>query len=423
MSLESLGPRRRLRAGEDHRASLPISVEALVPLCGGLGLVYGMLIPLHLLQLDGRARVLMAVADALLAAFFLAQRQLLLKGGISPSRVRLLAAANIGLPYLSVLLLFFLEPDPSWTGFVLIILIGCGALFLSLRWLVVSAAVISTSWPAILLTTTPWIPDLQFAAVLLTAVTLAGAIFASRRRAVQASAVALARAREEIRQRQATERELEVLSRAVEQSSSVVLITDPEADITYVNPKFTEVTGYEAQEVLGHNPRILKFGETPPEVYADLWQTLKNGDAWQGEFKNTTKSGEPYWVLASISPIQDDAGHVINYVGVQEDITARKRAEETLVKAQRLEAVGRLVSGIAHDFNNLLTSILGFSEMAASELDRQKCVLPALPRAGDLGRRDRGVAHPPASRRWPTAGPAATDPRLELRAARRQESC
>jgi PAS domain S-box-containing protein len=336
---------------------LPVSVEALVPLCSGLICIYGLLIPLHLLQLEGRAGMLMALVDGLLVAFFLAQRQALLKGGISRRQVRVLAAADLGLPYLSVLLLFLLKPDPTWTGFVLVILIGSGAFLLSLRWFVVAGAAISVSWVSILVLVMPGGDGLQLAAVLLTSICLAAAVFVSRRRNLLAG---LER-----------ERALGVLSRAVEQSSSVVLITNPEGNITYVNPKFTEVTGYEAGEVDGRNPRILKSGETSPDVYSALWNTLERGDAWHGEFKNITKSGEPYWALASISPMLDDEGHVVSYVGVQEDITARKKAEEALVGSQRLEAVGRLVSGIAHDFNNLLTSILGFSEIAASELGEE----------------------------------------------------
>ncbi len=339
---------------------LPVSVEALIPLCSGLVFIYGLLIPFHLLELESPAGMIMALVDGLLAAFFLAQRRALLKGGISSRQVRAIAATDIGLPYLSVLLLFLLkldqdlEPDPTLTGFVLVILVGSGAFLLSLRWFVVAVATISVSWGSLLLTVTPEVYGLQFLAVLLTSVCLAAAVFISRRRNLLAG---LER-----------ERTLGVLSRAVEQSSSVVLITNPEGDITYVNPKFTEVTGYEPDEVLGRNPRILKSGDTSPDVYTALWDTLKRGDAWHGEFKNTTKSGEPYWALASISPTLDEEGQVVNYVGVQEDITGRKRSEEVLVKAQRLEAIGRLVSGIAHDFNNLLTSILGFSEIAASEL-------------------------------------------------------
>jgi PAS domain S-box-containing protein len=126
------------------------------------------------------------------------------------------------------------------------------------------------------------------------------------------------------------------LSRAVEQSPAVIMITDLSGSIEYVNPKFTELTGYSLEEVRGRNPRLLKSGETPPQEYRRLWKTISQGGEWQGELHNRKKTGELYWEYASISPIVDDAGHPTHFLAVKEDITQRKEAEEILRRQSSL---------------------------------------------------------------------------------------
>lgn len=120
------------------------------------------------------------------------------------------------------------------------------------------------------------------------------------------------------------------LTKILEQSPTSIVITDPTGAIEYVNPKFCAVTGYTREEVHGKNPRILKSGRSSPDEYRDLWETIKAGREWRGEFCNKKKSGEIYWELASISPVRDDQGHIIHFVSVKEDITARKHMEEEL---------------------------------------------------------------------------------------------
>ena len=93
-----------------------------------------------------------------------------------------------------------------------------------------------------------------------------------------------------------TENRLQQLSRVVEQSPVMVVITDLDGKIQYVNPKFTQVTGYSAREVAGRNPRMLKSGELPPDVYRELWETISGGGEWQGEYHNKKKDGQLYWV-------------------------------------------------------------------------------------------------------------------------------
>ena len=131
-----------------------------------------------------------------------------------------------------------------------------------------------------------------------------------------------------------------------------------EGTIEYVNPKFTELTGYTSAEAVGQNPRLLKSGQTPPEYYAELWNTIRSGGVWRGELLNRKKNGELYWEFASIAPVKDGQT-ITNFVAVMEDITAHREREEQLRQAQKMEAVGQLTGGIAHDFNNLLAIVIG----------------------------------------------------------------
>lgn len=124
--------------------------------------------------------------------------------------------------------------------------------------------------------------------------------------------------------------EIRKLSAAVEQSPASVVITDVEGRIEYVNPKFTRVTGYSVAETIGQNPRILKSGSQSAAVYRELWQTIKAGQEWRGEFHNQKKNGELFWEYASISPIRSPLGVITHFVAVKEDITERKLAEEKL---------------------------------------------------------------------------------------------
>jgi PAS domain S-box-containing protein len=126
----------------------------------------------------------------------------------------------------------------------------------------------------------------------------------------------------------AAERELRKMSTVVEQNPVSIVITDPEGNIEYVNPKFCNITGYKREELTGKNPRILSSGEMPAYEYDELWKTIKAGKIWKGEFHNRRKSGQLYWESASISPIVDEKGEITHFVGIKEDITERKRSEQ-----------------------------------------------------------------------------------------------
>ena len=134
----------------------------------------------------------------------------------------------------------------------------------------------------------------------------------------------------EVSERERIANDLRKLSQAVEQSPTSIVITDLQGTITYVNPRFTQVTGYSFEEAVGKNPRILKTGLTPKNTHESMWATLKAGKEWRGEFVNRKRDGTIYYESATIAPIASPAGVITHYVAVKEDITERKRLESEL---------------------------------------------------------------------------------------------
>ncbi len=127
---------------------------------------------------------------------------------------------------------------------------------------------------------------------------------------------------------------LRQLSQAVEQSPSSIVITDLAGRIEYVNPKFTELTGYSSEEVINQNPRILQSGSTKPETYKQLWKAITSGREWRGEFQNKKKNGELYWESVVIAPVIDDDRKSTHYLAIKEDITERKQIENLLQESE-----------------------------------------------------------------------------------------
>lgn len=138
----------------------------------------------------------------------------------------------------------------------------------------------------------------------------------------------------DITARARAEDSLRLFSQGVEQSASSILITDADGVIEYVNRKFCEVSGFEKEEALGMKPSMLKSGRLPEQSYRELWETITAGREWHGEFYNKRKDGSYFWESALISPICDQHGKVTHYLGVKEEITARKNAERQLIKNQ-----------------------------------------------------------------------------------------
>ncbi len=201
--------------------------------------------------------------------------------------------------------------------------------------------------------------------------------------------------------------EQQFLTQIIEQNPAAIVITDPDGWITYVNPRFCEVTGYQFVEALGQNPRILQ-GEKRYTDYREMWRTLNTGKQWRGEFHNKKKNGEFFWELALISPLFDSNGRISHFLAIKEDITERKRIDEQLqrtvaqatqlaahmeiqnaeiemqrqeldtaystlksaqsqmLQREKMASIGQLAAGVAHEINNPL----GFIASNLKSLDK-----------------------------------------------------
>ncbi len=158
----------------------------------------------------------------------------------------------------------------------------------------------------------------------------------------------------EIRRKNRIQQEQERLITAIEHMAEAVVITDLIPHILYVNPSFSTMTGYSTAEVVGKNPNLLQSGHLGRALYRDMWQTITNGNVWQGRFINRTKEGAIYQANATISPVKNDEGEIVNYVCIQRDVTQELAIEQQLLQSNKLEAIGTLAAGIAHEINTPL---------------------------------------------------------------------
>jgi len=133
-------------------------------------------------------------------------------------------------------------------------------------------------------------------------------------------------------QHKQTENNHHILSYAINQTASVVMITDKNGLIEYVNQRFCKITGYSSEEVIGRNPRFLSYGSKSPEEYKQLWDTISSGKEWKGEFHNKKKNNESFWEMASITPVKNERGVITHFIAIKEDITEKKQTEEQINK-------------------------------------------------------------------------------------------
>ena len=166
----------------------------------------------------------------------------------------------------------------------------------------------------------------------------------------------------DITQRQQAEQELQLLSSAVAQSTESILITDarisaPGPEILFVNPAFTQMTGYTALDVIGRTPRILQGPRTDPAVLRRLHDCLVRGEVFNGQTVNYRKDRTEFQLEWQVAPIRNAAGTITHFVALQRDVTERMKLAEQSLRTQRLESIGMLAAGISHDLNNVLAPI------------------------------------------------------------------
>jgi two-component system cell cycle sensor histidine kinase/response regulator CckA len=161
---------------------------------------------------------------------------------------------------------------------------------------------------------------------------------------------------------------LRLQAAALGAAANAVIITERSGRIIWVNPAFTSITGYSAEEVIGGYPRILKSGKHPKEFYERMWTTILAGRVWQGETINRRKDGRTYTEDQTITPILDERHEITHFIAIKQDVSENRLLAQQLHQAQKMESVGRLAGGVAHDFNNMLGVIIGYSELLEEQV-------------------------------------------------------
>lgn len=159
---------------------------------------------------------------------------------------------------------------------------------------------------------------------------------------------------EDITERHRTKLDLENYKYALD-NSAIISLTDLDGTILYVNDKFSEVSGYDKEELIGENHRKLKSAHQDSHFYKNMWQSISNGNVWHGEICNKKKNGDFYWMYCSIIPLKNDLGQIDKYFSIRFEISDKKMAEQGLVQNEKLTTLGEMSAGIFHEINNPLT--------------------------------------------------------------------
>lgn len=222
----------------------------------------------------------------------------------------------------------------------------------------------------------------------------------------------------EVTEAVAAEHHLQRLATAIEQSAESVVITDRDARIVYVNPAFTRITGYRADEAVGQNPRILKSGAQGEAFYQAMWDTLAAGKPWVADFVNRRKDGTTYQEVAAISPIRDPSGEITSYVAVKRDVTREREAENRAsVLARQRALITTTLAGLSRTASPdetagaICRQIVGLPEIAIAGLflfgleDRAEALGMAVAEGPSPGLRRLPFQRSRVLREWAEAGP------------------
>ena len=166
-------------------------------------------------------------------------------------------------------------------------------------------------------------------------------------------------------ERRNTEEQLRKLSSAVEHSPNGVVITNAKGGIEYFNPKYSEMTGYPLDELIGKNPRVLNSRATPPDIHKQLWSTISAGDIWRGDLQNVKKDGTLYWAQEAIAPIVGGDGVITHFVGIQQDITEARKISMQL----DFQAKHDLLTGLINrrEFESRISRVLKMTKLNQSQ--------------------------------------------------------
>lgn len=173
----------------------------------------------------------------------------------------------------------------------------------------------------------------------------------------------------DITDRKKAEADLRLQSAALHAAGNAIVITDLNGSIEWVNPAFTALTGYSAEEAIGKNPReLVKSDVHGREFFKQLWETILKGEIWCGEITNRHKNGNLYPEEETITPVKDASGKITNFIAIKRDLSEHRKLEAQLIQAQKMESIGTLAGGIAHDFNNILAAIIGYGQFALMKM-------------------------------------------------------
>jgi len=172
----------------------------------------------------------------------------------------------------------------------------------------------------------------------------------------------------DITEHKRAEEKITFLAQVLNTSPLSVIATNERGKIIYVNPATEKLYGYKDYELLGKSPTMLNEDSYTENLQKTILATARQNKVWTGELLNRKKNGELFYVKETIYQLTDGKGDFIAFVGFAEDITDRKKLEEQLFQAQKMEAVGQLAGGIAHDFNNILTAIIGYGNLLKTEM-------------------------------------------------------